>query len=347
MKTGLIVGKFAPLTTGHINFINQSSTLCDKLLVLLSYDERWRDKQTPFMKDKLTFKNRMKWLLETFYDFDHIIVDFVDETTIAPFPNGWDEFKNLVSEKTYKHFGEYDTDYVFSSETDYDEGFKKYFPKTEHVIIDPSREMFPISATEVRSDLFKNWEYLPSAVRKEFVYKVCIIGTESTGKTTLTKYLSKMFATSWVEEYGRKFCEENLFGNENLLTNDDYSYIAFRHKEDENNAAKTANKVLFSDTNALITGFYQYLYEGEINTIVDEIIKKERYDLVIYLDNDIEWVDDGLRSNGSPDERQKTEVLLEYIMKKYSVNAIKISGSYKERLDAAYKLVKQSMENVI
>lgn len=346
MKTGFVVGKFAPLTTGHINFINQASTKCDTLLVLLSYDERWLDKQTNFMASKLTLKNRLKWLKETYHTFEHIIIDFVDESNIPEYPHGWEPYSELVKEKLIKHFGNAHSDYVFSSEEDYDGGFSTYFPTVEHVLIDPQRNTIPISATMVRSDLFEHWDYLPSAVRKEFVYNVCIIGTESTGKTTLVKYLAKMFATSWVEEYGRVYCEKNLFGDESLLENRDYSTIAFRHKEHESEAQRTANRVLFSDTNALITGLYQKLYEGSINLIVDSIIRLEHYDLVIYLNDDVPWVDDGLRMNGTKEERVHTKNILDQLLDEYEVDHVRLSGTYEERLNKAYTLVNDSLKKV-
>jgi len=348
MKTGFVVGKFAPLTTGHINFINQASTQCDTLLVLLSYDERWREKQTPYMADKLTLKNRLRWLKETYRDFDHIIVDYVDESEIPEYPNGWDAYTKLVEEKLKKHFGKNSTDYVFSSEVEYDEGFKTYFPKSEHVLIDPDRDNFPISATMVRGELFKHWDYLPSVVRKEFVYRVAIIGTESCGKTTLTKYLAKMFATSWVEEYGRKYCEEDLFGDESLLTSEDYAKIAFRRKEDEDEAARTANRVLIADTNAFVTAFYEYLYDGEVNKAVEYMIGIENYDLIIYLKDDVPWVDDGLRQHGTKELRKKASHTFIYMLEKYPSMSdyVIISGNYKERLNKAYNLIKQCMENV-
>jgi len=346
MKTGFIVGKFAPLTTGHINFINQASTKCDKLVVLLSYDSKWLDKQCPYMKDRLTLKNRLIWLKETYHDFDHIEIDFVDESDIPEYPHGWSEYSEIVKLKLFEHFGINEPDYVFSSETSYDKGFKQYFPNTEHVLIDPYRELFPIAATMLRNDVYENWNFLPSAVRKDFVFKVCVIGTESTGKTTLVKYLAKMFATSWVEEYGRIFCEKDLYGDESLLSKDDYATIAFRHKEFENTASRTANKILFSDTNAFITGFYQYFYEGFIDTIVNRFINREKYDLIIYLDDDVKWVDDGLRLNGSEEARKETKDLLEDMLKYYEVKCVRVSGSYEERLKEAYSIVNKSMMDI-
>jgi HTH-type transcriptional repressor of NAD biosynthesis genes len=298
------------------------------------------------MKQRLTLRNRLKWLKETYYDFDHIIIDYVDETDIPPYPHGWDGFQKLVKEKLVSHFGTERPDYVFSSETKYDVGFKKYFPNTKHLVLDEARVLFPISATKVRSDIFKNWDYLPSSVRKEFVFKVCLIGTESTGKSTLTKYLAKMFATSWVEEYGRTFCEKELYGDESLLDYKDYATIAFRHKEFEEEAAKTANRVIFSDTNAFVTGYYQYLYEGDIDAIVKGIMEREEYDLILYADNDVEWVDDGLRKNGSENDRVKTKKIFEEMLKKYDIEYKKITGTYEERLKHAYEIVKSAIGGV-
>lgn len=346
MTTGFIVGKFAPLTTGHINFINQASTKCDKLLVLLSYDVKWLEEQTPYMASKLTLKNRLRWLKETYHNFDHIVIDYVDESNIPAYPNGWEAFSGMVKEKLKKNFGTDSADFVFSSEPEYDSGFDTYFPDTKHMLIDPDRDKFPISATMVRGELFKYWDFLPSSVRKEFVYKVAVVGTESTGKSTLVKYLAKMFATSWVEEYGRTFCEQELYGDESLLEFEDYATIVFRHKELEDQAARTANRVLFSDTNALITGLYQYLYEGDIDPIVSGMIEREYYDLVIYLDDDVPWVDDGLRQHGTKSLREHTKSTLENLMERYNIDHVKIAGSYEERLNKAYNLVKKLMNGV-
>jgi len=58
MSTGFLVGKFAPLTLGHINFINRSSTKCDKLVVLLSYDSKWVS-ENPEVLTRLLVKAQM------------------------------------------------------------------------------------------------------------------------------------------------------------------------------------------------------------------------------------------------------------------------------------------------
>jgi len=48
-----------------------------------------------------------------------------------------------------------------------------------------------------------------------------------------------------------------------------------------------------------ITQYYLDLYfEGNKSPLVEEIIKLQDYDLAIFLEPDIKWVDDGLRFTG-------------------------------------------------
>lgn len=208
------------------------------------------------------------------------------------------------------------------------------------MVVDAERKEVNISATEIRANPFKFWSYMPSIVRQHYVKKVCIIGTESCGKTTLTKYLSKIYQTSWVEEYGRKFCEQDMCMDESLLQYDDYALIAARRYEDELQATKTANKILFADTNAFITNFYCRLYEGSFHPMVDEYEALEKYDLTLVLASDVEWVADGLRINK---ERSKTDDLLAKMLSmSRSENLGKlmhISGTYFERLEKAIKII--------
>lgn len=333
MTVGFLTGKFAPLHTGHIYFISKAATMVDKLYVVLSYDgKRFQD------DPRLSLKNRLLWLKTTFKDLPHIKIVYVDETNCSPYPDGWHEWSMLVKRAIPHRIG--DITKIFSSEPEYTEGFNKYWPEAEHVIVDAERKEVNISATEIRANPFKFWSYMPSIVRQHYVKKVCIIGTESCGKTTLTKYLAKIYQTSWVEEYGRKFCEQDMCMDESLLQYDDYALIAARRYEDELQATKTANKILFADTNAFITNFYCRLYEGSFHPMVDEYETLEKYDLTLVLASDVEWVADGLRINK---ERSKTDDLLAKMLSmSRSENLGKlmhISGTYSERLEKAIKII--------
>lgn len=343
IQNGIVIGKFAPLTRGHINLINYAATMCERLIVVVSHDDRWLARQSERDQRLLTLKNRIKWVSQIYKDIDHVSVEFIIENDIPEFPNGWKEYSDLINDN-YGHLKDIT---IFSSEIDYDNKFKEYLPWFDHVVVDAERSRVPISATKIREHLYDNWDYLPSVVRRDFVRKIVILGTESSGKTVLTKYLSKLYNTAWVEEAGRTYCLEDMAGNELLLSSDDYDKIAFRHKELEFEAEKTANRIMFVDTNAFITEFYHRLYEKKENTVVSAIAKKECYDLVIVLAPTVKWVDDGLRVNS---DRSITSKLFQE-MKEEFPNQFPVgktiyidSSDYTERMEQAINAVDKLIE---
>lgn len=346
-EEGLVVGKFAPLTHGHINLINKAATACRKLTVAMCYDDKFLSKQNERDQKILTRKNRMIWLKKTFENMPHINIVEIDETNIPAYPNGWIGYSDLIR-------GIYDGNIpkntaIFSSEIEYDENYKKYLPELTHVIFDNDRTEIPISATMVRTNLYKYWEFIPSIVRQFYSLKVCIVGTESSGKTTLVRSLAKLFGTSWVEEYGRYYCEHEVGGSEKLLTSRDYEIIAFNHKAEEEKAMKHSNKITFIDSNAFVTEFYHRLYEGKQNDVVTSIAQNEYYDLIIYLSDETTWIDDGLRVNSS--NRNKTRELFEEMLEEFpnqKDKMIYINGkNIRKRHADATKIIRELLDKNI
>lgn len=348
-KRGLIIGKFAPLTLGHINLINYASTLCEEVLVILSFDQKWLSRQSKRDQRLLTLKNRLRWLKQAYNDLPHVKITYVDESHLADYPEGWRAFAKLVREELKRL--DYQPEAMFSSELAYDQICQEYFAEMKHVIVDADRTNVPISATQIRNNLIENWGYLPSAVRQDYVKKVCIIGIESCGKTTMTKYLAKQFNTSWVEEYGRTYVETELCNDEFLLKSPDYVKIAIQQKYLEDQAAKTANNgVLFCDTNAFITQFYHRLYEGNSEPVIEALAKAERYDLILILDNTVPWVGDGLRKFGSTEQRKHTAQLFSNMLVEYGYEKKHVlhigAANYNERLQTAINAVRQMLNSM-
>ena len=116
------------------------------------------------------------------------------------------------------------------------------------MLFDPARTRYPISATDIRSDILGNWDYILGAARPFFAKKVLIAGTESCGKTTLTKCLAKLYNTSWSEEVGRYYARDFLGNDETIYTDVDFSRIAHIQYEQDYQALRTANKDCFFDT---------------------------------------------------------------------------------------------------
>ncbi len=286
-KNGMVVGKFAPETLGHINLINRAALFCEKLTVILCFDEKWLSKQNERDRKVLTLKNRLLWLSKTFENMPHINIVSINETNLPAYPNGWKEYANLLRGVFDGNIPE-DTA-IFSSEKEYDDNYKKYLPEVEHCIVDSERKQVPISATMIREDLFGNWDMLPSIVRSHYALKVNVIGESGTGKTTLVKALAKQYNTSWVEDSTKDYINQNLAGDGQLIDSDDFETIALMNKALLDDALKTANKIVFIDSNHKMLNNHHERVCGEKNELISLLEKKSSYDLTIELSENISF----------------------------------------------------------
>ncbi|MCM3586641.1 multifunctional transcriptional regulator/nicotinamide-nucleotide adenylyltransferase/ribosylnicotinamide kinase NadR [Mesobacillus maritimus] len=335
MTVGFYGGKFLPLHLGHVYAIIQASTMVDELYVVLSHSEN-RDKELCKNTniDYIESRVRFRWLHQLVKDMEHVKVLAVEDSNGDKDYN-WHEGAFEIKRKIGKPI-----DYVFSSERAYEGIFANLYPHSTHIIIDGKREMVPISATKIRENgVFQYWDFLPDVVKPHFVKKVVVLGTESCGKSTLTRNLAKIFNTTFVEEYGRTFCEK-VGGCEGIMLEEDYPLIAYHHKVKEAEAIEKANKIVFIDTEAVVTQFYSELYNGSFHPILDEMAKNQNYDLMLYLEPDVKWVNDGLRVHGKQEIREENNQRLKMLLQKNKLPFIPLSGTYHEKLAQAVKEVR-------
>lgn len=339
MNNGLFFGKFAPLTTGHISAITRAAAQVDRLFVILCWDQKFQNTLSDDLYGRMTLRNRLLWLKDAFKHMPHVEVAYVDESQIQSYPEGSVPFTDLVRDELWHSFKETYVHKVFSSETEYNEYFANNWPECEHIIIDPDRELVNICATKVRSNPYEHWDFLAPQAKQHFVKKVCIIGVESTGKSTMTINLANHFSTQSVEEVGRTICESEYHFSEDMMNIEHYEYVAMQHKIKEYNVAKTANKVMFSDTNNMITMFSAGCM-GKYSNLLKEMAKAEKYDLVIMLDIDVPWVYDPLRTNNTQQKRESTFQYLKDICTDVGMEYVLVSGEdYNERLYKCIDLV--------
>ena len=91
--------------------------------------------------------------------------------------------------------------------------------------------------------------------------------------------------------------------------------------------------------------------KNTVSGILDKIeYLKSHSDIgnIWYLENDVKWVDDGLRKNGSDDERNKGKKILAELLEKHNIDGkVKmISGNYEERLNKALKIIKGEFHDI-
>jgi HTH-type transcriptional regulator, transcriptional repressor of NAD biosynthesis genes len=330
MSVGFIGGKFLPLHQGHVYAIVHASSIVDELYVMLSHsqirdNELCKETEMEYIPPQI----RLRWLSQLTRDMPHVkVVSIEDHQGNDDYD--WKKGAQLIKEAIGKHI-----DYVFSSESEYNDIFTEIYPDSMHVMIDPERSQVKISATAIRNEgVYRYWEFIPDFVKPYFIKKVVVVGTESCGKSTLSKNLAKIYNTTYVEEYGRTVCEE-LGGCEGIMVKEDYQKIAYGHKMKEIEAIKRANKVVFIDTEAIVTQFYSNLYNNEHQPVLDEMAKLQDYDLWLYLEPDVKWVDDGLRVHGEGDIRVKNNQHLKALLEKHMINYKVLSGDYVSRLKGA------------
>ncbi|VXC42416.1 Nicotinate-nucleotide adenylyltransferase [Bacillus sp. 349Y] len=338
-KIGFYGGKFLPLHQGHVYALIQASTMVEELYVVLSHSEK-RDREicarTDFPYVPATV--RLRWLHQLTKDMPHVhIVSIEDDAGDEDYD--WRDGAALIKEAIGKPI-----EAVFSSERGYSDIFRECYPGAEHIILDEERIVAPISATMIRTDgVYRHWGMIPSVARSYFVKKVVVVGTESCGKSTLVRNLATAFNTNYVAEYGRTRCEE-IGGYDGVLLDEDYPMIAYEQQRQVEKASILSHRVLFVDTEATVTQFYSELYNAKHQDVLDSIAKAQEYDLYLFLEPDVEWVDDGWRMHGEEAVRRQNHERLQKLLEENGIPFTTLSGSYREKWEEALRLVNEILE---
>lgn len=272
-KHGLVIGKFYPPHLGHSYLIRKALQQVDRLTVIVC----------DHPEQTLAGSLRGAWLQEIF-----------PEATVIIIPDHLpDDRSDLWAANTISVLGSA-PDVVFTSEQ-YGEPYAQHMG-CHHVLVDLNREALPISGTMVRSNLVESLHVLEAPVRAHFVPRVCIIGAESTGTTTLALQLAEHFKTEWVPEYGREYWTEKLrAGTEKVWNSEDFMAIARRQSEMEDEAARSANPVLICDTDPFATSIWHERYLGHPHAPLSEFASGRKYSLYLLTGDEIPFVQDGYR----------------------------------------------------
>lgn len=274
MIRGLIVGKFYPPHSGHQYLIETALAQVEQLFVIVC--------QRP--DEQPCGELRAAWLRELYPDARVLLVD-----------DCYDADDSQLWAKLCREWLGFAPEVVFTSE-DYGERFAHYLD-CRHVLVDHARSKLPISGTRVRANAMNCWQYLTPPVRGYYAKRVCLVGAESTGKTTLAQDLATYFATCWVPEYGREYSERMLAEQgEYRWQSADFVHIAMTQCQREDAAARHCQRVLLCDTDAFATTIWHRRYLQERSPEVEAIAARHRVpDLYLLCDVDVPFVQDGTR----------------------------------------------------
>ena len=308
MSRGLVIGKFLPVHNGHVALIRFAAQYCDELIVSMSYRE----------DDPINYALRIRWLKEIFETDSNIDVRMIkDDFDREDLP--WPSRTKVWADVITKLYGNID---VLISSEEYGSFFAANLG-AKNILFDPGRTAIPVSATQIRSSPFRYWDFIPENVRPYFVKKVCFYGPESTGKTEMTKRMAQHYETEFVPEVAREFLTTNDFTVEDIIK------IGNAHYQRIIDKTKTANKILFVDTDSITTQIYSQYYLNSIPPVLYELESKVNFDHYFLFDIDVQWVADGLRDLGN--YRSEMFNIFRDALVKRKIDFTLINGSYQDR----------------
>lgn len=318
MKRGLVIGKFMPIHQGHVALVNFAASHCDELIVSMSFTDH----------DPISGDLRFSWIKQIFSNQPSIHIykikdDFDDDT--LPIEVRTENWANQIR-KVYPP-----VHLVVSSEF-YGEPFAKNLG-VEHILFDSERKNNAVSGTLIRKRPFAYWDFIPAVVRPYFVKKICFYGAESTGKSTMAKKMAERYQTEFVPEVAREIISSNEF------TVDDIIKIGHAQTQRIVDKAKTANKLLFCDTDVITTQIYSQIYLKQIPDVLYELEKQVRYDQYFLFDTDVPWVEDGLRDLG--DKREVMFEKFKHELDKRKIDYLLVSGNYEQREQFIIEKIKE------
>lgn len=125
------------------------------------------------------------------------------------------------------------------------------------------------------------------------VARICLLGAESTGKSTLARALADTYETYWNPEYGRPYTE---LGRDPAAdwTSAEFTHVARIQCWYEDCLAQSARRFLFCDTDAFTTAVFHEVYLGEPAHAFDDLVARP-YALFVVCGLDVPWRHDGVR----------------------------------------------------
>ena len=127
------------------------------------------------------------------------------------------------------------------------------------------------------------------------MFKIAIIGPESSGKSTLTEYISNEFSALSVDEYAREY----MLNIDNPLTYSikDLIHIANIQYSKYQDAINSDVRLVVCDTEMLTIKIWAEDKFGYCPKGINSLFQEQKYDLYLLCKPDIEWTYDILRED--------------------------------------------------
>lgn len=327
-QRGFLLGKFLPPHAGHLSVVHSAQQLVDELTVLVCW----------LPDDPIPGPLRLEWMRSlcpgcNVIGFGNVVPQQPDDS-----PDFWKIWQGIVHSVHPAPI-----DLLFAGEV-YGAKLAElvgglFVPLGNRVLGAGNDRLGQISGSEIRDNPLRNWDLIPPVVQAYFRKRVCLHGSESTGKSTLAALLAGASGTIWVGEYGRSHCEAHR-GDLSLA---DLTLIANAQQAMNDAAAPWAGPVLITDTDSLMTAAWTEMLLGKRPTAMME---QPKADLYLLMEPDIPWVNDGTRFFSSLADRHKFAGIVEQVLIDADAKFVRISGNWADRERQGMAAMQAVMEQV-
>ncbi|MGU3292523.1 AAA family ATPase [Williamsia sp. M5A3_1d] len=347
-RRALVIGKFYPPHAGHHLLIRHAASVAHEVVVVAMSTAA----------ETIPISDRVEWLRESHRDDASVAVTGivcdapVDLTSRAVWAAQVACMRAAVRTVTTEAI-----DVVVSSEQ-YGPELARWFD-AEHVSFDPERRAAPVSGTACRADLAGMWHHLEAPTRAGLTTRVVVLGSESTGTTTVSRALAQRFrnrggvwaATRWVPEYGREATTDKLAAlhqtnpdadmTDVSWTGTDFAHIARTQQAREDAAARAGSPLLICDTDAFATTVWERRYLGPQSRFAQLEVRDHGSIYLITDHHGVPFVQDGIRDG----EHLRAEMTDWFIgaLTHHGRSWVLLTGSLDERIDLATRVIDQAL----
>lgn len=175
--------------------------------------------------------------------------------------------------------------------------------------------------------------------KQKKITKIAVVGPESTGKSTMAKYLAKEFNTICIPEYARYYCKDL---NNSYTEQDELNMFYGQLALEDAMLDQVATDVIICDTTILTVKVWSdHLFGKTPDNVLTEI-KNRKYDFYLLMDIDLPWENDPLRD--FPNDRTHFMSIWQKELEAIDANYCIISNQGNKRLIEGKKKCQEKLK---
>ena len=170
-------------------------------------------------------------------------------------------------------------------------------------------------------------------IDSSLMIRLAIVGTESTGKSDLTKALAIKLNCAHTVEIAREYLTKRA----GEYTEDDLSILAQLQCEAEDTFHNAS--LLICDTTTLVIKIWSDVKYGRCSKEIIDLYQNRKYDYTLLTDIDLPWSNDPLREHPSIEDRKMLMDLYKIELTAHQIKYGIVSGRGNDRINNALHLI--------